>query len=72
MNFYYKYVNGNKWIQISGEGNDPKNCKLTWDCSEGNKDLEIIMGEEKCKSPIYGWTEFNNPQIINNIYVQIL
>ena len=42
MSFYYKYTNGDKWIQINGEGKDPENCKISWDCSKNNDDIVSI------------------------------
>jgi hypothetical protein len=65
-------VNGNKWIQINGEGNDPKNCKINWESSKDNEDMFIILTQEKVISPLCGWVKCNNPKVKNNIYIQVL
>lgn len=70
--YYYRYVNGDKWIQINGEGNDPKKCKITWECSKNNADIHTIMIQKTTRSPIYGWIEFNDSKLIGDIYTQVL
>lgn len=70
--YFYKYTNGDKWVQVNGIGDDPKNCKISWDCSENNEDIHIVMTTKTARSPLYGWVEFNDLKVIGNIYVQVL
>ena len=70
--YFYKYINADKWIQVNGNGNDPKDCEITWECSENNSDIHTIMIQKTVRSPLYGWVEFNDSKIVNNIYVQVL
>ena len=70
--YFYKYVNGDKWIQINGEGNDPKNCKINWESSKDNEDMSIIENAKIARSPLYDWIKFDDSKYINNIYAQVL
>ena len=70
--YFYKYVNGDKWIQINGEGNDPKNCKINWESSKDNEDMIIIEMNKIGRSPLYDWIKFDDSEYINNIYAQVL
>ena len=70
MKFYSKYVQGDRWIQVSGEGTDPQDCTIIWGHSESAKeDYDDMMKFETGYTPIYGVVEFSKYN--KNMRVQV-
>lgn len=69
--YYYKYVNGDRFIKVIGRGNDPADCVVVWVSSANAEgDRAIIEGVEIVQSPVYGQVDvIKHPE---NIYTQVL
>ena len=72
MKYYYKFSATNKWIQVEGEGDNPKNCgEITWTASEDNNDIKRIKKVNILRHPVYGSINVNE-HYKNDIYAQMM
>lgn len=71
--YYYKYISGSKWILLTGEGTNPKDCNITWQSSDNaTEDLRDVLSEKTVRSPVWGHVNVEKGGFKNNIYVQVL
>jgi hypothetical protein len=69
--FYYTFSNGEKWITLSGRGDNPSACDNTkWDTSQGNADMREVNRAQSAYHPFYGIIDLNENK--NNLYIQIM
>ena len=71
MEFYSKYAQGDKWIQVSGSGESIQDCTVIWGHSESAKeDYDKMMSFQTGPTPTHGVVEFNKYN--RNMQVQIM
>lgn len=72
MKYYFKYTNGNDWIQVTGDGDDPKACSdISWTSSKGNKVIREVELFSAINHPVYGTVDPNSETNKGNIYIQV-
>ena len=71
MNFYYKFNKGLDWVELSGNGSDPKICiNVKFTCNKGNEDIKIIQDLEEEYHPVYK-SVLNYKDNKNNLIIQV-